>query len=96
VKSRLDQQTEDDVLDATTLPAEGIGVRLPEDPEGIAGVRSSAITDHDEVLIAEVIELPFDLKLRRIKLNSRTLPRPIQETILQVGNANVEWRQPFD
>jgi hypothetical protein len=96
VKSRLDQQTEDDVLDATTLPTEGIDVRLPEDPEGIAGVRSNAITDHDEVLIAEVIELPFDLKFRQMKLNSRTLPRPIQETVFQVGDADVERRQPFD
>jgi hypothetical protein len=96
VKFRLDLQAEDDVLEWTTPSAEGIGVRLPEDPEGLAGMRSSAITDHDEVLIAKVIELPFDLKFRRMKLNSRTLLQPIQETVLQVGNANVEWRQPFD
>jgi hypothetical protein len=96
VKFRLDQQTEDDVLESTTPSAEGIGIGLSEDPEGFAGLRSSAITDHDEVLIAKVIELPFDLELRQMKLNSRMLPHPIQKTVLQVGNANVEWRQPFD
>jgi hypothetical protein len=75
-------QAEDHVLEWATASTEGIGVRLPEDPEGFARLRSSAIADHDEVLIAEVIKLPFDLKFRRVKLNLRTLANPIQKAVL--------------
>jgi hypothetical protein len=63
VKLRLDLQAEDHILEWATASTEGIGVRLPKDSEGFGRLRPSPIADHDEVLIAKIIELPFDLKL---------------------------------